>query len=409
MNVMVHESLFDFQLTAHRHKTAAIPGTVTSVPNYPKKLKIYLNNASPYWQTSFFDNGKTYRLSCKTNNKLEAFKKAIAFYEQLMVSKYQHPVHLKKRLVSPIKDLPLKADLRFKKIALLWLARQAKKWTPRHTLVVENRLTLNIFKHLGNKNIQKINRTDLLFILQKVEDRGAHDTVRRLLNDFKKIWQFAMVLGLCKQDITIGMTAVLHAHVVVHHKAVGVDELPNLMQAISAYDKEGDRICAYALQLIALTFVRKSELTYAKWAEFDLDKAIWKIPAERMKKRIEHVVPLSKPALNLLLFVKKNYPSDHYVINNGKPNTPIPDNALMQALYWMGYKHKMTVHGFRAVASTILNEREFRVDVIERQLAHAEPNAVRRAYNRAEYMSERIAMMDWWGGYLEKITPFNSV
>jgi hypothetical protein len=88
---MVNESLFDFQLTAHRHKTAAIPGTVTSVPNYPKKLKIYLNNASPYWQTSFFDNGKTYRLSCKTNNKLEAFKKAIAFYEQLMLSKYQHP------------------------------------------------------------------------------------------------------------------------------------------------------------------------------------------------------------------------------------------------------------------------------------------------------------------------------
>lgn len=285
----------------------------------------------------------------------------------------------------------------------------SKKWTPRHTLVVENRLTLNIFKHLGNKNIQKINRTDLLFILQKVEDRGAHDTVRRLLNDFKKIWQFAMVLGLCKQDITIGMTSVLHAHVVVHHKAVGIDELPNLMQAISAYDKEGDRICAYALQLIALTFVRKSELTYAKWAEFDLDKAIWKVPAERMKKRIEHVVPLSKEALNLLLFLKKNYPSDNYVINNGKPNTPIPDNALMQALYWMGYKHKMTVHGFRAVASTILNEREFRVDVIERQLAHAEPNAVRRAYNRAEYMSERITMMNWWGEYLAKITPFNAV
>lgn len=406
---MVNESLFDFQLTAHRHKTAAIPGTVTSVPNYPKKLKIYLNNASPYWQTSFFDNGKTYRLSCKTNNKLEAFKKAIAFYEQLMLSKYQHPLHLKKRLVSPIKDLPLKADLRFKKIALLWLARQAKKWTPRHTLVVENRLTLNIFKHLGNKNIQKISRTDLLFILQKVEERGAHDTVRRLLNDFKKIWQFAMVLGLCKQDITIGMTSVLHAHVVVHHKAVGIDELPNLMQAISTYDKEGDRICAYALQLIALTFVRKSELTYAKWAEFDLDKAIWKVPAERMKKRIEHVVPLSKEALNLLLLLKKNYPSDNYVINNGKPNTPIPDNALMQALYWMGYKHKMTVHGFRAVASTILNEREFRVDVIERQLAHSEPNAVRRAYNRAEYMSERITMMNWWGEYLAKITPFNAV
>ena len=399
----------NFELTSRRHKTAAIPGTVTSVPHYPKKLKIYLNNASPYWQTSFFDNGKTYKQSCKTTEKLEAFKKAIAFYEQLMLSKYQHPMHLKKRLVRPIKELPLKADLRFKKIARQWLERQAQLWTPRHTLVVENRLSHNIFKYLGNKNIQKINRADLLFILQKVEDRGAHDTVRRLLNDFKKIWQFAMVLGICKQDITIGMAAILHKHVVVHHKAVDVNELPDLMQAIKGYDKEGDKICAYALQLIALTFVRKSELTYAKWNEFDLEKALWKIPAERMKMRIEHVVPLSKQTICLLRFIKQCYPSNHYVINNGKSDTPIPDNALMQALYWMGYKHKMTIHGFRAIASTILNEHEFRVDVIERQLAHSESNKVRRAYNRAEYMTERISMMQWWADYLEKITPLKTV
>ena len=405
---MQTDSLFDFQLTPRRHKTAAIPGTVTSVPHYPKKLKVYLNNASPFWQTSFFDNGKTYRLSCKTQDKLEAFKKAIVFYEQLMLSKYQHPTHLKKRLISPIKELPLKADLRFKKIAAQWLTRQANKWTPRHTLVVQNRITLNIIKYLGNKNIQKITKADLLFILQKVEDRGAHDTVRRLLNDFKKIWQFAMVLGVCKQDITIGMTAILHSHVVVHHKAVGIPELPKLMEAIAAYDKEGDRICAYTLQLIALTFVRKSELTFSQWHEFDLEKGLWKIPAERMKMRIEHLVPLSKQVIGLLRFIKLTYPSDNYVINNGDPNTPIPDNALMQALYWMGYKHKMTVHGFRAVASTVLNEQEFRVDVIERQLAHSEPNAVRRAYNRAEYMQERTKMMKWWGNYLEKMTPFNN-
>ena len=161
------------------------------------------------------------------------------------------------------------------------------------------------------------------------------------------------------------------------------------------------------MQLIALTFVRKSELTLAKWHEFDLDKALWKIPAERMKMRIEHLVPLSKQVIGLLRFVKQTYPSDNYVINNGDPNTPIPDNALMQALYGMGYKGKMTVHGFRAVASTAFNEQEFRVDVIERQLAHAEPNTVRRAYNRAEYMQERTEMMRWWSDYLEKLTPFN--
>jgi len=405
---MLPNTFDDFQLTPRRHKTAAIPGTVTAVPNYPKKLKVYLNNASPYWQTSFFDNGKTYRHSCKTSDKLEAFKKAIAFYEQLMLSKYQHPTHLKKRFVRPQESLPLKADLRFKKIAIQWLRRQEEIWTPRHALVVENRLNLNIFKYLGNKNIQKINRTDLLFVLQKVEERGAHDTVRRLLHDFKKIWQFAMVLGICRHDITVGMSTILQKHVVVHHKAVSADELPTLMQSIQHYDKPGDRICAYALQLIALTFVRKSELTYAKWHEFDLEKAIWKIPAERMKMRIEHLVPLSTQAIEVLRRIKTSQPSEQYVINNGDPHAPIPDNALMQALYWMGYKHKMTVHGFRAVASTLLNEHEFRPDVIERQLAHAEPNKVRRAYNRAEYMDERIAMMQWWGNYLEKISPFTA-
>jgi integrase len=205
------------------------------------------------------------------------------------------------------------------------------------------------------------------------------------------------------------MTAILHKHVVVHHKAVGVNELPDLMRAINEYDKEGDKICTYALQLIALTFVRKSELTYAKWQEFDLEKALWKIPAERMKMRIEHVVPLSKQAIHILRAIKARYPSDHYVINNGNANTPIPDNALMQALYWMGYKHKMTVHGFRAIASTILNEYEFRVDVIERQLAHSDSNKVRRAYNRAEYMTERIGMMQWWADYLENIAPFDTI
>lgn len=406
--MMSADSFSDFQLTARRHKTAAIPGTVTSVPNYPKKLKIYLNNASPYWQASYFEHGTTYRHSCKTQDKLEAFSCAKIFYERLILSKYQHPAHLKRHSLNTENQLRQK-DHSFKTMATQWLARQALKWTPRHKTVIEKRLAHNMYKYVGSKNIQHITRADLLVLLQKVEARGAYDLVRRLLNDCRQIWHYAMVLGICKQDITVGLSATLHGHVVVHHKAVSIKELPNLMQVIAAYDKTGDRICTYALQLIALTFVRKSELIYAKWHEFDLEKALWKIPAERMKMRIEHLVPLSKQVIGLLRFIKQTYPSDNYVINNGDPNTPIPDNALIQALYWMGYKHKMTVHGFRAVASTVLNEQEFRVDVIERQLAHAEPNAVRRAYNRAQYMNERMVMMNWWGDYLEKISAFNQV
>lgn len=394
-----------------RHKTAAIIGTVTTVPGYPKKLKVYLNNSSPYWQAVYWDKGKTYRRTMQTNDKLLAYENAKVFYEMLILQKYQHPAHLKNHVISetnkPIDAIP--PDHSFKEIAKQWIARQATRWTARHAKIVEQRLAYNMYGYVAKKNIQLITKAELLGLLQKIEARGAYNLSRRLLNDCRQIWQYAMVLDICKQDITIGLGAVLHSHTVVHQKAVSIIELPDLMKTIANYDKEDDRICCYALQLIALTFVRKSELTYAKWHEFDLDKAIWKIPAERMKMRIEHVVPLSKQAIGLLRFIKHTYPSDNYVINKGNADVPVNDDALIYALYWMGYKHRMTVHGFRAIASTALNEQEFRPDVIERQLAHAEPNTVRRAYNRAQYMNERISMMNWWGDYLENITPFNSL
>ncbi len=390
-----------------RHKTAVITGTVTSVPHYPKKLKVYLNNASSYWQAVYWDKGKTYRRSLKTTEKIDAFEKAKQFYEQLILAKYQHPAHLSNHVVD--KPVAVQDDPSFKEMAMQWLARQATRWTPAHKYVVEKRLAYNLYPYIAKRKMKLITKADLLVLLQKAEARGAYNLARRLLNDCKQIWHYAMVLDVCKHNITVGLGDVLHSHTVVHQKAVSIEELPDLMKAIADYDKEDDRICCYALQLIALTFVRKSELTYAKWHEFDLDKALWKIPAARMKMRIEHVVPLSKQAVGLLRFIKHTYPSDNYVINKGRADAPVNDDALIYALYWMGYKHKMTVHGFRAIASTALNEHDFKPDVIERQLAHAEPNAVRRAYNRAQYLNERITMMQWWGDYLENITPFNTL
>jgi integrase len=399
------------QQSITRHKTAAIIGTVTSVPGYPKKLKIYLNNASPYWQAVYWDRGKTYRRSLKTTDKRTAYEHAKQFYEQLILAKYQHPVHLQNHIITAV-NLPTKhtqPEANFKWVATQWISRQAVKWTPRHRLMVEKRLQTNIYKYVAHKNIQRITRWELLELIQKIEARGACDVARRVLNDCRRIWQFAIVIGLCKQDITIGLNATLHGHVVVHQKAVMIEDFPELMLDISKYNKQSDQITRYALQLIALTFVRKNELLLAKWQEFDLENALWKVPAERMKMRIAHVVPLSTHAIAILNYIRQMYPSDQYIFHNGNPTSPIRDNALIQALYYMGYKTKMTVHGFRAIASTILNEQGFRSDVIERQLAHAEPNQVRRAYNRAQYMSERIEMMSWWSDYLNGITPFVTV
>ena len=390
-----------------RHKTAVILGTLSQVPNYPKKLKIYLNNASPYWQAVYWDKGKTYRRSLKTTDKRTAYENAKAFYERIIVAKYQHPAHLKCFTSIDINSaVKSNSNFTLNEITKQWLSRRSVKWSSRHTIDVERRLTNNILKFVGDKSIRQITRPELLGLLQKLEERSAFGMARRVLNDCRQIWLFAIVIEACKHNITIGLNAALHEHTVVHFHAVTPKELPDLMRNIAKYDKESDVIVRYALQLIALTFVRKNELLLAKWDEFDLESAIWKIPANRMKMRLEHVVPLCKQSLKLLNHIKLAYPSNDYVFHKGDSYKPLVDHSLIFGLYWLGYKHRMTVHGFRAIASTILNEQNFKVDVIERQLAHAEPNQVRRAYNRAQYLDERVEMMNWWGDYLDKITPF---
>lgn len=390
-----------------RHKTAVIIGTVTSVPHYPKKLKVYLNNASPFWQVVYWDRGKTYRRSSKATDKLAAFEQAKIVYEQIILTKYQHPAHLKNHPMLNVRSTSnLKTNLSFEVVAKQWLLRRSKKWSTDYAVEIERQISKNVYPFIGSKQINLVTKSDLLAVLQTIEARGAFSQARRLLNICQQIWNYALVIEECKANITLGLDAALHTHTITHQNAVEIKDLPVLMQDISSYNREGDLITRYALQLIAITFVRKNELVLAIWSEFDLDKAIWKIPAERMKMRVEHLVPLSKQAITILECIKQLCPSDNYVFHKGNHNQKMPMNALIDALYRLGYKYKMSVHGFRAIASTVLNEHGFRSDVIERQLAHAEANQVRRAYNRAQYMDERIALMSWWGDYLEKITPF---
>jgi integrase len=180
--------------------------------------------------------------------------------------------------------------------------------------------------------------------------------------------------------------------------------LPDLLKAIAGYDEIGGTQTRLALQLLAQTFVRTNELIGAEWAEFDLDQALWSILAGRMKMKTKHLVPLSKQALAILPELKAIAGGSRYVFPGRNSNKPISNNTMLFALYRLGYKGKMTGHGFRAVASTILNETgDFKPDVIERQLAHCERDEVRGAYNRAEYLPERKRMMQYWGDYLDKM------
>lgn len=194
----------------------------------------------------------------------------------------------------------------------------------------------------------------------------------------------------------------LTPHKSKNQAAVRLDDVPALLQAMGQYEKfGGERQTALALRLLALTFVRTGELIGATWDEIDLDGATWIVPSERMKMKTEHVVPLSRQAVEVLRELKKIAGGGRFVLPGRNADKPISNNTMLFALYRLGYKNRMTGHGFRAIASTILNESNFRSDVIERQLAHCERNDVRGAYNRAEYLAERQAMMQQYADMLD--------
>jgi integrase len=215
-----------------------------------------------------------------------------------------------------------------------------------------------------------------------------------------QVFRYGVATGRCERDPSGDLRGALTPHKGRRQAAVTPDELPALLRAIEGYGELGDKLTGYALRLLALTFVRTGELIGATWEEIDADDATWIVPAERMKMKTEHVVPLSRQALAVLREVRASGGGNRYVFPGRNPDKPMSNNTMLFALYRLGYKGKMTGHGFRAVASTILNEAGFRSDVVERQLAHCERNDVRGAYNRAEYLPERRKMMQQWADML---------
>lgn len=291
----------------------------------------------------------------------------------------------------------------FEAVAREWYGKQVHTWVPTHARDVLRRLESNAFPFLGRRPIAEIEAPELLAAVRKIEERGAYDLAHRVLQVCGQVFRYGVATGRCKRDLTGDLRGALTPHKKKNQAAVKPEELPDLLRAISNYDKTGDRQTQLALQLLALSFTRTVELIGAKWEEFDLEAAVWIVPAERMKMKTEHVVPLSRQALAILAELKEIGGGSRFVFPGRNRDKPISNNTLLFALYRLGYKGKMTGHGFRAVASTILNETGFRADVVERQLAHCERNEVRGAYNRAEYLPERRQMMQHWADYLDGI------
>jgi len=296
----------------------------------------------------------------------------------------------------------LKSANGFETVAREWFEKRKHEWAPNSADLMLARLEKHILPKLGQRPIADITAPEVLAMLRVVEDSGALETARRVMQICAKIFMYAIATGRAERNPVPDLRGALKTPVVKHRAFLKDSELPEYFKKLEAYD--GTPQTRLALRLLLLTFVRTTELRGAQWTEIDWDQAEWRIPAERMKMGELHIVPLSKQAIAVLRQLEKLSGMREYVFpNENKPATFMSENTMLFALYRMGYHGRATGHGFRSTASTVLNEHGFRADVIERQLAHSERNAVRAAYNHAQYLPERRTMMQWWADYLDEV------
>lgn len=294
----------------------------------------------------------------------------------------------------------------FEVVAREWHEKQSGTWVPTYATKVLHSLETDVFPDLGARPVAEITAPQMLATLRKVESRDALETVARLQQRCSAAFRYAIVTGRAIHNPCTDLKGAFKTAKVQHMARVQANEVPTLIRNIRGYD--GDLITRIALQFMALTFVRTKELIGAQWSEIDFETAEWRIPAERMKMRDPHFVPLSRQAIALLREAEKMTSGRQYVFQSPKGRTHISNNTILYALYRLGYHSRMTGHGFRGLASTMLHEQGFNPDVIERQLAHAERNKVRAAYNHAQYLPERRRMMQHWADHLDQLAQHES-
>lgn len=287
----------------------------------------------------------------------------------------------------------------FEDLAKEWIAHMEPSWSARYAKYVKKRLELHIYPHIGAEDAGAIGPVDLLQAIRVVESAGANETAHKVYGYVDTIFQYGIATGRLARNPASDIRGALQSAKSEPRAHLSAKELPGLLKKLDDFD--GRDVTRLAALFLIYTFVRTSEMRMATWDEFDFEKKLWTIPKERMKMTRAHLVPLSSQVIALLEAVRPLTGSYDYIFPNYKnPLKPMSENAVLYALYRMGYHGKATGHGFRHTASTILNEQEFNSDAIEMQLAHV-PKGVRGTYNHALYLSTRRMIMQWWGDYLD--------
>jgi len=373
-------------------------------------LRIY-PNGSKYWQLQYWFDSKQKILSFgvwpnvslkEARDKRFAAKKII---KEGIDPNVENKERLEEQAIEREKEKIRKIST-FQIVAHEWFSRQTTQWTERHSIGVINSLKMHVFPDLGEIPIADISKQDVIATLRKLESEGKYETCYRIRQKLEAIFSFAEIEGLCFGNPARGLQKILTKPQPKSQNSLPISELPEFLKKIDA-DTGASNTTSLAMKFLILTFVRTSELRFAVWNEFDIycTKPLWVIPAERMKMRKTHHVPLSKQAVSILEEMQKYSGTEGYVfpqVNNQKK--AMSENTLLYFSNRLGYAGRNTIHGFRSVASTVLNESmKWHPDVIELQLSHQESNKVRKAYNRAEHLDERRKMMQWWSDHVDSL------
>ena len=368
-------------------------------------------NGSKYfrWEYTFDEKRKTLALGVYPQITLKQARYERLEAQKLVIDGFD-PVEVRRNIKSQKKQL-LKAKKRedqfsFENVATEWWKKQSRNQTEKHAQEALRSLKNHVFPQIGFKHIDEISLIEVKTLLLDMEAQGKSETAHRIQQRLRSVFQFAIMQEWTERNPAADLQKLLNPVKKQKMKALPLNEFPIYLQRLDEKNNELHLVTRVALKLVVMLFLRTNELIGARWEEIDFENATWRIPAERMKLRVEHLVPLPKQALSLLHELKIITGNSEFVFPGDRnPKQSMSNNTLLYGgIYRMGYRSRATIHGFRSLASSILNESgKWNPDAIERQLAHSETDQVRAAYNRPKYLDERRMMMQWYADHLDKL------
>ncbi|HDV8212752.1 TPA: tyrosine-type recombinase/integrase [Enterobacter hormaechei] len=357
-------------------------------------------SGSRYWRMKYRFNGKEKRMAFGVYPAVSlAQARALRDEAKKKLAEGIDPSFAKKE-EKLVRDVQLNNT--FQAVALEWHGTKVSRWSEGYASDIIEAFNKDIFPYIGQQPVNEIKPLVLLNVLRRMESRGATEKAKKVRQRCSEVFRYAIVTGRAEYNPAADLTSAMSGHESKHYPFLTVEELPDFFKALAGYT--GSPLVVLAARLLILTGVRTGELRGASWSEFDPEKAVWEIPAERMKMKRPHLVPLSTQALEIVQQLKVM--SGQYPLvfpGRNDPRKTMSEASINQVFKRIGYTGKVTGHGFRHTMSTILHEEGFNTAWIETQLAHVDKNAIRGTYNHALYLEGRREMMQWYADYIGNI------